>query len=194
MRTRFPGIRSITALLLVVGFGFHPGRAVWGEREAEAVEPEPEALAKARGRAPVVIAEHEGRWGDLTGVDPGGGLTEGGSFYVIRGAIRNDSDRPIGYVRFTYELVDEAGKVVFREHGYNRRAEDLRDDAFEKGKKPLETMAIEPIEASGKDSFRMFFFGEEIPRFERYRVRVDEVREPSGGLIVKSGPAATGAR
>lgn len=128
----------------------------------------------------VTIVSHDGAWADLTGVGPVGELGEAESFYLISGTLQNDSKHPIGYVKLSYELLGESGEVVFREYGYNRKAEDLRDDAFERrGASPRE-MGIEPIEGSGgRDTFRMFFFRDELPPFESYRVLVDETGDLS---------------
>ncbi|MGH7857270.1 MAG: DUF3179 domain-containing (seleno)protein, partial [Candidatus Binatia bacterium] len=147
--------------------GFHPDTKIWGET------PKPSSAAPAADSR-VAIVEHEGDWADLTGVGPVGELNDAGSFYLIKGTLRNETRSPIEYVRLAYELVDAAGEVVFREHGYNRRAEALRDEAVESGEASAAD-PVEPIPPSGTDSFRMFFFGDELPSFDGYRVRVDEV-------------------
>lgn len=154
-------------------YGFHPKTEIWGDVE-------PKASSSARDFEIAIVA-HEGRWSDLTGMGPAGGLDgvdEAGSFYLIHGTLRNDSRQPIAYVELRYELLNDQGEVVFREHGYNRGAEILRDEEFESGRKSPRETTIEPIPPAATETFRMFFFRDELPPFRSYRVFVANAGKP----------------
>jgi len=42
---------------------------------------------------------------------------------LITGRLENTSDKPVTYVKLQFELLGEDNVVVFRDHGYNRKAE-----------------------------------------------------------------------
>jgi hypothetical protein len=78
-----------------------------------------------------------------------------------------------------YELLpsDSQGDVVLAsEYGYNFRAEALRSPAVEAGQVAMASVPIQPLAPGEKDLFRMVFFRSDVPRFERWRVRILEVR------------------
>lgn len=139
----------------------------------------------------VTIIEKQARWDDMMGVglsggrlDPSGrgGPEPSGSFYLITGKLRNETDGPLRYVKLAYELLDGDGNVVHRESGYNRKAEALRDEGFESGSSSLEEKKVEPVAPGETETFRMFFFREDLPRFEDFRVQVEAV------VAIRSGP------
>jgi hypothetical protein len=66
--------------------------------------------------------------------------------------------------------------MVFRDYGYNRKAEALREEAYETGQKTLAEMGIEEIGVGTQDGFRFFFFKRDVPEFRSYRIRVMEAR------------------
>ena len=66
--------------------------------------------------------------------------------------------------------------MVYRDYGYNRKAEVLRDEEYESGKKSLADMGIEEVPSKGEDSFRFIFFKDEVPEFQSYRIKVLEVK------------------
>lgn len=125
--------------------------------------------------AAVRIAAQDARWTSLAPVDELGGGRDG--LFLISGQVRNDGPAPVGAVRLVYELL--AGDVVVaREHGYNRRAESLRDPAVESGAAPRARLAVPPLRPGESDLFRMVFLRGDVPRFDRWRVRVDRVLPP----------------
>ncbi|MCS6924616.1 MAG: hypothetical protein NZ578_01820 [Candidatus Binatia bacterium] len=95
---------------------------------------------------------------------------------LISGRLENISASSLQYVKLQFELLSEDGVVVFRDHGYNRKAEALREEVFETGQKTLAEMAVEPIKAGAQDEFRFIFFRADIPEFHAYRIRVLEAR------------------
>jgi len=121
--------------------------------------------------AGIHILTHRGEWGAFFGT---GG--DGESYFLIAGEVENTSGRPLTYVKFQFELLTEDGTVVIRDYGYNRKAEALRDEEYESGKKTLAEMKLEHLQAKAKDGFRFFFFKSEIPAFHTYRIRFLESR------------------
>src|SRR5262249_55627911 len=109
---------------------------------------------------------HHGAWGAFFG---SGG--DGESYFLIAGELENISEKPLIYVKFQFELLNKEGTVVMRDYGYNRKAEALRDEEYESGKKSLAEMKIEQLAPGAKDGFRFFFFKSDIPEFHSYRVR-----------------------
>lgn len=89
-----------------------------------------------------------------------------GGLYVISGTLRNVSTRPVHHVALRFDLVDAGGHVVFREEGYNFAAESL----LRPQEKALPTVV--EIPPAGTDRYRMVFFADELPRFERAVVTV----------------------
>ena len=66
--------------------------------------------------------------------------------------------------------------VVFRDYGYNRKAEALREEVYEKGQKSLQDMGVEGIGSGAQDTFRFIFFKADVPEFLSYRIRVLEAQ------------------
>jgi hypothetical protein len=95
---------------------------------------------------------------------------------LINGRLANASDKPLIYVNLQFELLGEDNVVVFRDYGYNRKAEALREEAYESGTTPLAEMGIEQIKTGAQDEFRFIFFKNDVPEFTAYRIRVLEVR------------------
>ncbi len=93
---------------------------------------------------------------------------------MIAGQLENTSGKPLTYIKLQFELLNKDGVVVHRDHGYNRKAEALREEDYENGKKSLVEMNIEPITAGARDGLRFFFFKDEVPEFHSYRIRVLE--------------------
>lgn len=102
-----------------------------------------------------------------------------GSVFVMRGEIRNKGNDPIHHVVLRYELLDASGKVLHDAEGYNRGAESMRPD--EEG--TVRPDKVVPLAPGAKDSFRMVFFHDEVPKFTNQRVRVVDV--------IERAPAAT---
>lgn len=117
------------------------------------------------------IRSHRGEWGAFFG---SGGSGE--SFFLIVGELENTSGKPLTYVKLQFELLSEDGTVVLRDFGYNRKAEALREEEYETGKKTLADMKLEPLPAGTKDGFRFFFFKSDVPEFHSYRIRFLESR------------------
>jgi hypothetical protein len=117
------------------------------------------------------ILSHRGEW---TAFFSTGGSGE--PFFLIAGQLENISGKPLMYVKFQFELLSEDGVVIYRDYGYNRKAEALREEEYESGKKSLAEMKIEPVTSGAQDEFRFFFFKEETPEFFSYRVRFLESR------------------
>ncbi len=121
--------------------------------------------------AGIRILSHRGEWSAMFG-------TEGSNdpFFLVTGEYENTSGKPLTYVKFQFELLNDAGVVVTRDYGYNRKAEALREEEYESGKKSLQEMKIEKVAVGEKDGFRFFFFKADIPEFHSYRIRVLEGR------------------
>lgn len=122
--------------------------------------------------APIRIVSHRGEWSAFFGT---GGSSE--PFFLITGQLENTSGKPLTYVKFQFELLSKDGVVLQHDYGYNRKAEALREEDYETGKKSLAEMKIDPIPAGATDGLRFFFFKNEIPEFQSYRVRFLESRE-----------------
>jgi len=112
------------------------------------------------------ILSHRGEWAAFSST---GGSGE--PFFLIAGQLENISGTPLTYVKFQFELLSEDGVVLRRDYGYNRKAEALREEEYESGKKSLAEMKIEPVTAGTQDGFRFFFFKDETPEFHSYRIR-----------------------
>ncbi|MBX3027423.1 hypothetical protein KF840_21200 [bacterium] len=127
------------------------------------------ALVKAPPAARIV--SQQARWSGLAQVgELGAGAEE---LFVISGEVRNDGAAPLAAVRLVYELTAD-GEVVAREHGFNRRAEALREPAVESGAVAAAALAIAPLQPGDADLFRMAFVRGSVPRFDGWRVRVDD--------------------
>lgn len=124
---------------------------------------------------PARIIAQQARW---TGLAPAGELAaERADMFLISGEVRNDGAAPLAAVRLVYELTAD-GVVVAREHGFNRRAEALREPAVERGDVAAAALAIPSLAAGEADLFRMVFFRDAVPRFDGWRVRIDAVLPP----------------
>ena len=117
------------------------------------------------------IVSHRGEW---TAFFSTGGSGE--PFFLIAGQFENTTGKPLTYIKFQFELLSKDGVVLHRDYGYNRKAEALREEDYETGKKSLAEMHIDPIAAGAQDGLRFFFFKDEIPEFHSYRIRVLESR------------------
>lgn len=129
------------------------------------------AAAPAPTPAPAarIVAQHA-RWTGLAPVEALAADADG--LFLISGEVRNDGAVPLADIRLVYELVAD-GVVVAREHGYNRRAEILRDPAVESGAVRRESLAIAPLQPGESDLFRMIFLRGSVPRFDSWRVRIE---------------------
>ncbi|HYC56397.1 MAG TPA: hypothetical protein VEL28_15800 [Candidatus Binatia bacterium] len=89
--------------------------------------------------------------------------------FVITGSLTNTAAAAIHHVLLRFELVDELGRIVYREDGYNRAAESMAA--------PGDDLAgdVEPLAPGAHDSFRMILVSAELPRFETARVQVAAV-------------------
>lgn len=127
-------------------------------------------LAPAPG-ANAQITTHKGEWSVFASMQ---GDAE--PIFLITGKLKNISAQPLAYVKMQFELLDDEGVVIVRDHGYNRQAEALREETYESGKKTLKEMAIPPLKAGAEESFRFLFFKTDIPEFHSYRIRIMETQ------------------
>jgi hypothetical protein len=128
------------------------------------------ALLAAVPAPPVRIVSQQARW---TGPGPSSELGDDREpWFLISGELENQGSQALAHVRVVYELL-AAGVVVAREFGYNRRAEALRDPAVESGQVDAASLALPPLGAGERDSFRMLFLRGDAPRFDDWRVRID---------------------
>lgn len=121
--------------------------------------------------AGIRILTHRGEWSAF--FSTGG---SGETFFLIAGEFENISGKPLTYVKLQFELLNKDGTVVIRDFGYNRKAEALREEEYENGKKTLADMKIEQLPAGAKEGFRFFFFKPDAPEFHSYRIRFLESR------------------
>jgi len=119
----------------------------------------------------VRLFSHRGEWTSFFSMS---GSSE--PILMINGRLENASGKPLTYVKLQFELLGEQDVVVFRDHGYNRKAEALREEDYEAGKKALADMAVEHLTAGAQDDFRFIFFKNDVPEFRAYRIRVLETR------------------
>lgn len=161
--------------LVVASFLFLIGILAPCRTEAIDVQSIPESGKPVAGNlvpAPGVTAQvstHKGEWSSFASME---GDAE--PIFLITGRVKNTSPKPTTYVKFQFELLDDTGVVVVRDYGYNRKAEALRDEEYETGKKTLQAMKIEPLPSNTEDGFRFLFFKSDIPRFHSYRIRLLE--------------------
>jgi hypothetical protein len=118
----------------------------------------------------VRILSHQGQWASLLGT---GGSSE--PMFLISGQVENRAKKPLTYIKLQCELLGQDNVTVFRDYVYNHKAEALREEEYENGKKTLAAMQIEAINAGAKESFRFIFFKSDIPEFLSYRIRVLEI-------------------
>lgn len=88
---------------------------------------------------------------------------------VISGTVENTAREPVRYVVLRYELLDDKGRVVYREEGFNRAAEVLAEARL-----PKEAL-VTPIAPGASDSFRLILVADEVPAFRQARVTVGRV-------------------
>lgn len=119
----------------------------------------------------VGILSHQGQWTSLLGT---GGSSE--PLFLISGQVENRAKKPLAYIKLQCELLGQENVTVFRDYVYNRKAEALREEDYENGKKTLADMQIEPINAGAQEAFRFIFFKSDVPEFLSYRIRVLEIR------------------
>ena len=119
----------------------------------------------------VRMLEHQGQWTAMFGT---GGSSE--PMFLISGQLENVAGKPLTYVNLQCELLGQDEVTVFRDYVYNRKAEALRDEDYENGKRSLADMQIEPISGGAQESFRFFFFKSDVPEFRSYRIRVLQTR------------------
>jgi hypothetical protein len=134
--------------------------------------PVPGSLVQTEGLS-VRFLSHRGEWTLLPLLTVTGTVV---MTFLISGQLENTSGKPLTYVKLQFELLGEDEIVVFRDYGYNRKAETLREEAYETGQKVLADMGVEEIGVGAHDGFRFFFFKGEVPEFRSYRIRVLETR------------------
>lgn len=119
----------------------------------------------------VRLLSHHGEWTSFFNMGDGSE-----PMLLITGRLENAAQKPLTYVKLQCELLGENGVVVFRDYGYNRKAEVLREEAYESGNKALADMGVERIKAGAQDDFRFIFFKPDVPEFRTYRIRVLEAQ------------------
>ena len=125
----------------------------------------------------VRIVSEVAHWTGLVGMSDLKDDTE--SMFVISGEVENGSAAPITFVKLGYELLadTDSGEVILAsEYGYNFRAEGLRSSPVESGEIKPAAAPVRGLAPGEKDLFRMVFFRADVPRFDRWRVRILEVR------------------
>lgn len=126
----------------------------------------PGSLVPTDGQG-VRLLSHRGEWTSFFSMS---GSSE--PILLINGRLENASEKPFTYVKLQFELLGEKDIVVFCDHGYNRKAEALREEDVEAGKKTIADMGVERLPASAQDDFRFIFFKNDVPEFRAYRIRV----------------------
>jgi len=125
----------------------------------------------------VRVVSQSARW---TGLLPMNELKDDtDSMFLISGELENDTKAPVTSVKIGYELLSDTGNgevLLASEYGYNFRAEALRSPAVEAGDVAPTMVPVQPLAPGEKDMFRMVFFRSDVPRFDRWRVRILEVR------------------
>ncbi len=168
MRTRF----GVFARLLLLFCGALPGLSFAVPPDALDIpnvgKPVPGSLVAADGLG-VRVLSHKGEWSSFFSMS--GGSEE---IFLITGRLENTSGKPLTSVKLQFELLGDDNVAVLRDYGYNRKAEALRDEEYESGKKSLADMEVEQIAAGTQDEFRFIFFKKDIPEFQSYRIRVLE--------------------
>src|SRR5216684_8064467 len=165
MRCRYSR-RFLGLLLLLCGVLSQPALAATPDTAdiPDAGKPVPGSLVPADGLG-VRVLSHMGEWSSFFSM--GGGSEE---IFLITGKVENTSGKPLTAVKLQFELLGDDNVAVLRDYGYNRKAETLRDEEYEAGKKSLADMGIENIAAGARDDFRFLFFKRDIPEFQSYRI------------------------
>jgi len=149
--------------------------AIWlAAALAAAVAPSPAGTPAELGG--VKIVSQSARWTGLLAVDEL--KDDADSIFVISGEVENTGTRPITWVKLSYELLADTadGDVVLAsEYGYNFRAEALRSPAVEAGDVLPTAVPVRALQPGERDLFRMVFFRADVPRFDRWRVRILDV-------------------
>jgi hypothetical protein len=131
----------------------------------------------AAGVAEVRVISESARW---TGLLPMNELADDSeSMFLISGEVVNAGSAPVSFVKLGYELLADSGEgevVLASEYGYNFRAEALRSPPVEAGDVAPAEVPVRPLGPGEKDLFRMVFFRSDVPRFDRWRVRILEAR------------------
>jgi hypothetical protein len=126
---------------------------------------------------PVRVLSQSARWTGLLPIDD---LQDGSeTMFLISGELQNTGPGTVNAVKLGYELLadtNDGEAVLASEYGYNFRAEALRSAAVEAGDVAPTMVPIRPLAPGEKDLFRMVFFRADVPRFDRWRVRILEVR------------------
>src|SRR5262245_46283753 len=135
----------------------------------DAGKPVPGSLVPPTDGLGVRVLSHHGEWSSFFSMS--GGSEE---IFLISGRLENTSGKPLTAVKLQFELLGDDNVAVLRDYGYNRKAEALRDEGYEAGKKSLADMEVEQITAGAQDEFRFIFFKKDIPEFQSYRIRVLE--------------------
>ncbi|HXG17541.1 MAG TPA: hypothetical protein VNN62_00510 [Methylomirabilota bacterium] len=155
--------------------------AILGSSHAYAAPPDATGIPDAPTAVPgslvptdglgVRLLSHRGEWTSFFSMS-------GGSepILLINGRLENAAEKPLTYVKLQFELLGENDIVVFRDYGYNRKAEALREEAYEVGNKAPADMGVERIAAGAQDDFRFIFFKNDVPEFRAYRIRVLEAQ------------------
>jgi hypothetical protein len=128
-------------------------------------------------RAEVRVVHQAARWTGLLQMDEL--KDDSDTMFLISGELENVGPGSVSYVKLGYELLGDGseGEVVLAsEYGYNFRAEALRSAAVEAGEVAPTMVPVRPLAPGEKDLFRMVFFRTDVPRFERWRVRILEVK------------------
>jgi hypothetical protein len=154
---------------------------VLGLPRAHAAPPDPMGIPDAPTAVPgslvpsdglgVRLLSHSGEWTSFFSMS-----SDSHPILRIHGRLENTAGKPLTYVKLQYELLGENDLVVFRDYGYNRKAEVLREEDYESGKKALKDMEVEQVRAGAQDDFRFIFFKTDVPDFRAYRIRVLETR------------------
>jgi hypothetical protein len=137
----------------------------------------PDAATPMPTAGAVRVVAQSARWTGLVTFDELKDDSE--SMFVISGEVENASSVPVTWVKLGYELLadrDEGEVVLASEYGYNFRAEALRSPPVEAGDVAPTAVPVQPLAPGEKDLFRMVFFRTDVPRFDRWRVRILEVR------------------
>ena len=169
VRKDMHAVRRVSAGAVVVAALCWIAESSAGEGQAHRVGPPVHGTAESAG--PLRITDHSAYWANVMGIGIDGECVQGAGLLVMRGEVRNDTGIEIDHVKLAFELLDDAGKVVAAEEGYNRNSEMLR---------PIESpipWTVEdpphlPIPKDGSDTFRMLFVRTETPPFSTYRIRV----------------------
>ncbi|MGE0822892.1 MAG: hypothetical protein AB7G75_26525 [Candidatus Binatia bacterium] len=171
MKRSWRGLRLLFVMWLAMTNCRSEGHAA-GPPEPAGLPDAPVAVAGSSvptGDVGVRFVTHRGEWTSLFSVQGGGA-----PMLLVSGEVQNTSPETLTYVKLQIELLGADDIVVFRDYVYNRRAEVLRDEAYEQGKRTLDEMNVEPLPPAMADGFRFILFKEDIPEFRTYRVRVLE--------------------